>query len=729
LLFGAVLLAYVPALTGGLLWDDPAHLTRPELRSLLGLGRIWFEPGATQQYYPLLHTAFWVEHRLWGDATLGYHLVNVLLHAAAAGLLFQLLRRLLNGESSPSTLLRAFASGSGATGHERRRYAGVEWLAAALFALHPVCVESVAWISEQKNTLSTVLYLAAALVYLRFDDRRRWSHYAVAAGLFVAAMLTKSVTATLPAALLVVLWWRDGRLEWRRVWPLLPWLAAGLAAGLLTAAVERAYVIAGEGSDYTLDLLQRCLLAGRAVWFYVGKLVWPADLMFIYPRWQIDAAVAWQWLPALGVAALLGVLWRRRQRGLLARAAAAGLAAALVFIGTLFPALGFFEVFPFRFSYVADHFQYLAAPGALALAAAGLVRLLAGRPPWVGRAFSGLLLAALGALTWRQCGMYRDVETLYRTTLARNPGCWLAEYNLGSTLRAAGRAAEAIPHLEQALRLKPDYPGALNNLGLALMDAGRTGEAAAAWQRLVRVQPGSAAGHCNLGNARRAEGRAGEAVAEYEAALRLDPAYADAAYDLGVMLGDLGKDREAADRFRQAVRLQPDFPPAWYGLGSSLQALGRTPEALAAYEQALHLKPDYPEVLNNLGCLLRNLGRLPEAAAEFGQALRLTADYAEAHNNLGTVFAMSDRLPEATAEFETAVRLRPGFAEAHCNLGHALAAAGRLAEAIAHYEAALRLKPDFVAAHLELAAALAQVGRTQEARAHDEAARRLQARP
>lgn len=691
LLFAAVLAAYFPALRGGLLWDDPAHVTRPELRSLLGLARIWFEPGATQQYYPLLHSAFWVEHRLWGDATPGYHLVNVLLHATAAGLLFQLLRRL----AVPGAAL-----------------------AAALFALHPVCVESVAWISEQKNTLSTVLYLAAALAYLRFDNRRRWPQYALASALFAAAVLTKSVTATLPAALLVILRWRHDRLDWRRVWPLVPWLAAGGAGGLVTAVIERSYVLGSPGPHFTLGLLQRTLLAGRVICFYAGKLVWPADLMFIYPRWHIDAAVAWQWLPALAVVALLAVLWWRRQRG--------ALAAALLFIGTLFPALGFFEVYPFRFSYVADHFQYLAVPGALALAAAGLARVLAGRPPWAGCALAGLLLAGLGALTWRQCGIYRDAVTLYRATLARNPDCWLAAYNLGTTLRAAGHDAEAIPVLTHALQLQPDDPGALNNLGLALLGTGRIGDATTRFEQLVHIAPGRADAHCNLGNALRAAGRPDAAIAQYEAALQLEPANADAAYDLGVALADVGRQEEAAARFQQAVRLEAAYPPAWYGLGSSLQALGRLPAAADAYAQALRLQPEYPEVLNNLGGVQRDLGRLSDAAASLTRALQLRPDYPEAHNNLGTVLAMSDRLPEAIAEFEAAVRLAPDFPEAQCNLGRALTLAGRLPEAIAHCETAVRLRPDFAAAHTALAAALARAGRTAEARAQEEAARRLQ---
>ncbi|MDI1318806.1 MAG: hypothetical protein PSW75_01255, partial [bacterium] len=329
LVFLLILVAYLPALSGGLLWDDNGHITRTDLRSWEGLFRIWSEIGATQQYYPLLHSAFWLEHHLWGDATLGYHLLNVLLHATTACLFGRLLQRL----AVPGA-----------------------WLAALLFALHPVCVESVAWISEQKNTLSAVFYLAAALAYLRFDDGERTPRrYVLATGLFVLALLTKSVTATLPAALLVVGWWRRGRLDWRRdVRPLLPWFVLAGASGLFTAHFESA-LIGAQGADFNLGVLQRCLLAGRVVWFYLGKLAWPADLIFIYPRWTIDTAVWWQWLFPLAGLALLGGLawWSRQSRG--------PLAAALLFGGTLFPVLGFVNVYPFVFSFVADHFQYLAS--------------------------------------------------------------------------------------------------------------------------------------------------------------------------------------------------------------------------------------------------------------------------------------------------------------------------------------------------------------------------------
>src|SRR5215813_7467510 len=243
-----VVSAYLPAIQGGFIWDDGAHVTKLDLRSLHGLWRIWFEVGATQQYYPLLHSTFWLEHRLWGDAAVGYHIANILLHVLAASLLLIVLRRL----KIPGAAL-----------------------AAAIFALHPVHVESVAWITEQKNTISTVFYFSALLAYLRFDEKRQVQDYAIASTIFVMALLTKTVTATLPAALLVIFWWQRGHLSWKHyVLPLVPFFVLGAAAGALTAWVERRH-IGAEGAEFELTLVQRTLIAGRVVWFYLGKLVWP----------------------------------------------------------------------------------------------------------------------------------------------------------------------------------------------------------------------------------------------------------------------------------------------------------------------------------------------------------------------------------------------------------------------------------------------------------------------
>ena len=524
LIFLAALIAYLPALGGGTIWDDAGHITRADLQSLAGLMRIWFEPGATQQYYPLLHSAFWFEHLLWGDAPFGYHLVNVLLHATAACLFGVLLRRL----AVPGA-----------------------WFAAAVFALHPVCVESVAWIAEQKNTLSTVLYLGAALAYLRFDSSRKSAHYAVAAGIFIAALFTKTVTATLPATLLVLFWWQRGRLDARRdVAPLLPWFAVGAASGLFTAHFERV-LIGAQGSDFALSWLERGLLASRVVWFYLGKLIWPGDLIFIYPRWQIDSSAAWQWLFPLLTLALLGVAtwWTRRAR--------APLAALLIFGGSLFPALGFVNVFPFIFSFVADHFQYLASLGAIALAAAALPFALKRLPRGLAVATPALLLVGLGTLTFLQAGMYRDLITLYETTLARNPACWMAHNNLGNALAADGRVDEAASHFEAALKLRPDYPEAESNLGDALNQLRRFSESVPHLERAVARQPNFAEAHNNLGVALMETGRGAEGMTAFATAIRLRPGYARAHLNLAIALARSGRMADAERERAEALRLNP----------------------------------------------------------------------------------------------------------------------------------------------------------------------------
>lgn len=517
-LAAAVLLAYLPVWQAGFIWDDDAHLTPPALRSLSGLGRIWTEPGATQQYYPLLHSLFWIEHRLWGGSALGYHLANLALHALAAGLAGLLLRRL----AMPGA-----------------------WLAAAFFALHPVQVESVAWISEQKNTLSAVFCFGAALAWLRFDAGRLRRHYWLALGLFALGLLTKTVVATLPAALLVIAWWRRGRIDWRAdALPLAPWFVLGAIAGLFTASVER-HLIGASGAAYELSLAQRGLLAGHVAWFYLGKLLWPADLTFIYPRWTIDPSHVLHWLPLVGALGVTLLLWRSRGRR------RGPLAAWLLFGGTLFPVLGFLNVYPFLYSYVADHFQYLACLALLAPAAALLVQAQA------GRVAAAIVLCLLGALTWRQAHDYRNAETLYRATVARNPGAWMAWNNLGFTLMSdRARLPEAIACFEHALRHRPDYPEALGNLGLALSQAGRPAEAVPRLERSLQLKPGPYQMHNNLGIALATSGRPAESLMAFRTAAALNPTLPNIEENWGKALLLLGRRDEAAVHFSRAETLR-----------------------------------------------------------------------------------------------------------------------------------------------------------------------------
>ncbi len=685
LLLVATLAAYQPAWRGGVLWDDDRHMTREDLRTTDGLRRIWFEIGATQQYYPLVHTAFWIQHRLWGQDTLGYHLVNIVLHALSAFLLGVILTRL------------------GVPGAR---------LAAAIFALHPVHVESVAWIAELKNTLSGVLYLGAGLAYLRYDERRTGPFYGLALALFVLGLLSKTVTATLPAALLVVLWYRRGCLSWRGdVVPLVPFFVLGAAGGSLTAWVERT-LIGARGAEFAFTLVERALIAGRAFWFYLGKLVWPAGLTFIYPRWEVSRVSVAHYAYPLGAGLLVAGLWLVRKRS------RAPLAAALYFGGTLFPALGFFNVYPFRFSFVADHFQYLASIGVIALFAAGAAQLArrCGLGPKSAAATAAGICAVLALLTWNQSRQYTDAETLYRATLRRNPSCWLAHVNLG-ILELPRDKKEAEEHFAAALRLKPDLAEAYINLGLPKFSE-NIELAQAYFREAVRLRPDSAEAHNNLGCALQQVGRLEEALEHFDEALRLRHDYADAHYNRGNTLLKMDRLREAEAHFRRAVELRPDAAEIRCRLADALRRMGRLGEAIFEYREAVRLKPDYAEARFNLGYALHEAGRPDEAVVQYSIALEYKPDAAEIHNNLGAALDQLGRLEEAAGHFARAVRLRPDSAEARNNLAFALHRLGRLEEAVVQYEETLRIRPDYPDADIRLANALQRLGRLEQAVEH-----------
>jgi protein O-mannosyl-transferase len=626
LLFIVTLAAYLPALNGEFLWDDSGHVTKTELQSFDGLRRIWFEPGAAQQYYPLLHTAFWIEHRFWGDAVVGYHLTNVVLHGLSACLVVLIVRRL------------------GLPG---------SFFAGLIFALHPVCVEAVAWISEQKSTLSGAFYLSSMLLYLRFDQTRKRADYGAALALFLCALLSKTVTATLPAALLVIFWWQRGRIAWKRdLVPLIPWFAIGAGAGLLTSWVERTYVGA-KGADFALTFAQRCLIAGRAIWFYLSKLVLPVGLTFTYPHWTVETSAAWQYLFPVAFLALLaglGILALRGRRG--------PLASVLLFAGTLVPALGFFDVYPFIYSYVADHFQYLASIAIIVPAAA-----LISKIPRPALVYAGLTLL-LGVLTFRQSGMYGNAATLYQKTLARNPSSWMSHNNLGNIYsQIPGRSQDAIAEYRAALQIRPRYAEAHYNLG-NLLFANSPSEAIAEYQAGLTANPDSAELHANLATAlSRVPGRSEEAVTEY----------------------------------RRALLLKPDVALVHFSLANALAGLpGRTADAVAEYREAIRLNPAYAEAHYNLGnLLLADPARLTEAIAEFEAALQNRPDFVDAHISLGSALSrLPAKLPDAIREYQTALQLNPGSVKAHYNLALALAnMPGRTREALAQLDAVLQLNP------------------------------------
>jgi len=537
-LVGLAFLAYAPALRSGWIWDDDAYVTaNPTLRTGAGLVSIWLDPTASRQYYPITFTSLWLDHQLWGNEPFGYHLVNVLLHAASALVLWHILLRL---------------------------DAPFPWVVAALFALHPLHVESVAWVTERKNILSGFLYLTAAAAYLRCDDDRTASRavwYGVSLGVFAAALMAKTVTCSLPAALLLVAWWKKGRVDAGDVVRLLPFFVIGAAFAWVTVHTEREHVGAA-GADWALSAGQRILIAGRALWFYAGKLIRPHPLTFIYPRWDVDTGSPLQWAyptSAVSVIVALFLLRNRIGRG--------PLCAVLFFAGSLVPALGFVDVYPMRFSFVADHFCYLASIGLLALFAAAAALVV--RAPRVRLGVAAVVLAVCIGLVWTRTGAYADSPALWRDTIARNPSAWIAYNNLGADLLAEGRLDEAAANFETALRLKPDLDDALNNLGVIAQQQQRKADALRYFSDAVRITPGFAPALVNLGDALIQHGRVDEAIERYRQALnarpidyRLLPALPAVHTNLGYALSLTGDTAGAIGEYRAALELSPSFAPA-----------------------------------------------------------------------------------------------------------------------------------------------------------------------
>ena len=750
------------------------------------------------------------------------------------------LTSLRSGAKAISALPRSVG---GASGPALPQFAA--WLGGLIFALHPVCVESVAWISEEKNTLSTVFYLLAALTYFRFYESRQGGRrpsavakaladgpgggnldvkgadrsaatYCLATFLFILALLSKSVTSTLPAAILVVMWWKHGRLEWRRDFmPLLPWLALGLGMGLFTAWVERNY-LGAEGATFNLNFLERCLLAGRVICFYLGKVFWPRNLVFIYPHWRVSDDLGWQYLfppqRGGGLGGFMGapaplsgrfggisfLCWNSLSRpGLFQRLSPSPFPTWPITFN-ISPAWGWWQWSRavgeacWRYCTGGDRSRRSTDHGRPASDREGEISSNeANAPPWIaGRwsvigvpslyALAIILIAILGGSTWRQSRIYRDAETLYRVTLEKNPGCWLAAYNLGVVLEGQDRIAESIGAYEWALREKPDLPDAHNNLGIIYANAGKLREAMAQYRLAIAdgekeassgvgparagwYRSGEASATYNLGNALSKSGREAEAMLCYREAIRLKPGF-DEAYaalgrsfsgsgkpdqailffekalranprspqlhnDLGVTMHEVGRKQEAAEQFEAALRLQPDFADAEVNLGNIRREEGRTAEAIACYQQALRIKPQSSDVDFHLAIVLAESGRLPEAIGYYEAALRIKPDAADINYDLGVALREVGRVSEAIVRYERALRLRPNYPEAENDLGIALAQSGRLDESIAHFEAALRLKPDYGEADNNLALVLKALGRTIEAKARQDEADRLLGRP
>jgi len=673
------LLAYWPALWGGFVWDDDAYVTRnPLLTEPDGLRRIWFTAHKQSQYFPLTFTTLRFGYSLWGLNPVGYHALNIGLHCVNALLVWTVLRRL----NVPGA-----------------------WFAALIFAVHPVQVETVAWITELKNIQSTMFYLLAVLVWDKFvttSSARARLFYALALLLHALALFSKTTACTLPAALVLVLWLRGQPITVHRIGQVLPFVVLGIGMGLVSVWWEGHlgnYAVE-SGTGYTL--LHRLLIATRALWFYAGKLVLPLNLTFSYPKWHINPVEPGQYIWLLGCITVALILWFK------SRLVGPGVIAGVVFfVAALSPLLGFIWLYTFRYSFVADHYQYLACVGLLAPLIGAAARFTARLNSAVRRMFGAALVLWLVMLTRHQAHAYKDIESLWRDTLAKNPASWMAHNNLGLVLRAQGKLDAAETHYREALRLNPDYPEAWNNLGQIFDEIGQLDAAAQCYRRAISLKPNFAEALSNLGGVLTAKGELTEALVHLEKAVQLAPSLAEVHNNLANALRQIGRLDDAIKHYSIALELQPGNAKLYANLGLALAVKGDHDAAIRQLISALELDPADALVHRNLGRVYLVIGRLEHAIVHLTRAIELDPGDARTRTELGDAFMSKGLVTAARTNYQCAIRLHPDNPDMRFKLGYALIKEGDIAGATSQWRTVIELDSQNVNALNSLAWVLA----------------------
>ncbi len=698
----AVIVPYVPAMQAGFVWDDRIFLEAGAVRDVSGIWQIWFSPSVIENeshFWPLVYTTFWLEHKLWGFEPLGFHLVNIALHLANTLLVWRLMVRL----AVPGA-----------------------WLIAAVFAVHPLHVESVAWVMERKDLLSTLFYLAAFWTYINFTKTRRSGSYLASLVLFGAGMLCKSIVVTLPAVLLLWHWWSSGRVTCGDLLRLMPFFLVALGI----AAADMAFSRIREPISFDYSLVERALIASQALWFYVGKLFWPLDLAIIYRHWKVDAADPAAWLYLAGAAAVPVMLWI--YRGRLGRGP---LACVVFFAVTLSPILGFIDFGYMQYSFVAERYQYLGGLGIIVLVVAMATRSAGkwkGAGRWATLGLVGLLLVLMGTLTWRQANIYRDVITFNSHILALNPAARFAHVNLakglfdlgrldealaaaqiavdkgavpaeahtalGATLAVMKRFEEAEHHLRRAVELKPGFMTPLHNLIEMYRRQGRYEDGLEAALIVIGQNPNSFVGQSSSGLMLLQLNRFEEAETYLRRAVELDPRNATNLQNLAEALRKQQRYEEAVEWYGKVIEADPDLVQAYAAMADTFIQIKRYDEAASTLERALGRFTDsiWRASLHNLMGMAEE-GRVDyEAAAEqYRLAYRSNSHFEEAVTRLAALHFTREHYEDALKYFRAAAEINPGNPSTWSNIGAVLHRMGRDEEAVASFEHALSVDPDY----------------------------------
>jgi protein O-mannosyl-transferase len=684
----------------GFVYDDIDYVSENPhvLGGLSRDGIIWaFTTGHASNWHPLTWLSHMLDCHLFGRKPGSMHLTNLFLHLANVLLLFTIFKR-MTGTLWPSAFV------------------------AAAFALHPMHVESVAWIAERKDVLSTFFLLLTLAAYVSYVKQPSIFRYIVTLVLFAVGLMAKPMLVTLPFLLLLLDYWPLGRFDrqprrpdptgdgratlHRLVIEKNPFFVLAAISSVITFLIQHA---GGSVANIAIiPLHSRLANAFLSYAKYVGKMFWPQNLAVYYPLDAISfamAQVAMSILLLLVISIL--VIWFGHRRKYLP-------VGWFWFVGTLLPVIGLVQVGGQAY---ADRYTYIPYIGLFIMIAWGLSELLS---KWPKRDIAlgmvaAIALATMGTVTYRQVGNWKNGVTLFTHAIEVTQNNYLAHNNRGVDYNERGRLQEAIEDIKEAIRIKPDYTDAYYNLGIAYGNLTRWQEAIDAYKQAIRIKPDYAQAYNDLGVAYSSLGRGTEAMEAYTQAIRIKPDYADAYNNLGAAFNGLGRGTEAIEAYKQAIKIKPDNARAYNDLGVAYSSLGRGTEAMEAYTQAIRIKPDYADAYCNLGGTYNELGRLQEAIDAYKRAIKITPDYAKAHYNLGLAYSRLGRLQEAIEDFSSAIRIKPDYVEAYNNRGIVYANLGRMQEAIGDLKEAIRIKPDNVEAYNNLGVTYGGLGRGAEA--------------
>jgi tetratricopeptide (TPR) repeat protein len=649
----AGLWVFWPALFGGFLWDDHLYITHnPLLHDPARLWKAWFDPGSFIEYYPIEQSVSWTQWQLFGtgdDNPLGYHLTNTFLHIANALLVWRLLSKFG---------LR------------------LAWFGGLIFAIHPTAVESVAWISELKNTLSLTPFLLSMCALIDYEDRGERKDYYLALGLFLVAMLCKASMAPFPIVILLYVWWKRGRIGWSDLRDSLPFFAISLVLGALTILVghwyQQRYMIPPDVAVIG-GIFSRLALSGVNYSTYLAKCFWPVRLLPAYPKWTIDPHSLLQFLPWLILCVVIGLAWWKRTSW--GRHVLLGLG---FFLLNLAPFVGFIPTSYMKNTWVMDHFLYIPIIGIIALVVAGMEQ-LDGKLSRQVRPFAiGIVIVVMGLLAWDShsyAAMFLDEETISKYTLQHNPAAVPAYQALGYVLLNKGHPEEAIEQFQQVVKLDPTYTLAHHDMGVALLKLNRTAEAVDQFQQSLKGDPHNAATHKQLGYALYETGQIPEAIEHYRQALDRDPNDAETHHNLAVALLQSNQVPSAIQEFEEAIKLNPNYFEAHRSLGNAFLQTNQTEEALVQYEQAVSINPNDADAHSNLGSIYGRQNRVSDAIEQYKEALQIDPNNAQTHDNLGYAYSTQNQNSQAIEQYQLALQANPSDATAQAQLARLRATA------------------------------------------------------